>query len=157
MEKIVNKLKELVKDKKKLAMIIGGIIIIIMIVIAIVLLSGKVEAKSTEDRLKENLEELGREFYEDLYYPNTKNGDEEKRAEFLEGFKDQGLKFDIDNLSRYEYKTEETQGKLETFKNDKTGEECDKHQSKAIIYPTAPYGLKDYRIEIILVCGFEGE
>lgn len=154
-DKCKNFFQNIMKDKKKLAIFGGSIILVILIIIGIFFITGKVGAKSTEKQLKANLEELGREFYEDLYYPNTKNGDADARAKFLEGFKDQGLKFNIDNLSRYEYKEEATQEKLNTFKNDETGEECDKKASRIIIYPTEPYGLKDYRVEIELVCGFE--
>jgi len=149
-----SKIKNLVKDKKKLAFVGGGILLVLLVILAIVFFKDKIGGKSQTEIFKANLEELGREFYEDLYYPSTKNGDERARAEFLAGFKDQGLKFNIDNLSRYEYEEEETQKKLDSFKNDGTGEECDKKESKVIIYPEEPYGAKDYRVEIVLVCGF---
>lgn len=160
MKNVVNKIKEtakeIFKDKKRLAIIGGGIVLLIVIIVIVVFLLGG-KSKSHEEQLKANLEELGRAFYEELYYPNTKNGDEEERAKFLAGFEQIGLKFNIDNLARYEYKSEDLQEKLNSFTNDKTNEECDKKESKLIVYPTSPYGIKDYRVEVVLECGYEAE
>ena len=34
----------------------------------------------------------------------------------------------------------------------KDGIECNKNETKAVIYPKSPYGKKDFEIETVIVC-----
>lgn len=148
-EKVKSMIEELKKDKKKsLILGVGTIIIIALIILLVLFLSGD----SKEASLKKYMEEMGTAFYEELYYEQIGKNDEE-RAKFLKNFADIGIKINLDGLSRY--KTEENKEKLDSFKNPKTNEECNKQDSKVVIYPEEPYGKKDYRLEVILECGFE--
>ena len=38
---------------------------------------------------------------------------------------------------------------------DETGEECNKDETRLIIYPVSPYGKKNYTVEVNLACGFD--
>ena len=77
------------------------------------------------------------------------------KAEFLAKFKDIGIKVNLDNLIRHN--TEESDELKKEFVNSKTNEACDTNNTKVVIYPKDPYGEKDYKIEVILECGFETE
>lgn len=148
-DKMKSWIEELKKDKKKSMILgVGMVVVIAIIIIAIVLLT----SNSKEQTLKKYMEEMGVSFYEDLYYEQIGKNDEE-RAKFLKNYTDLGIKINLDGLSRY--KTEENKEKLEAFVNPKTNEECNKQNSKVVIYPKDPFGKKDYRIEVILECGFE--
>lgn len=150
MKNQLNRILELITKDKKRTVIIGcsALIIMIAMIVVLVLFLGR----SKEKELNQYLEEMGASFYEELYYEQVGKNDEE-RANFLKDFSDIGLKISLDGLSRY--KTEENQEKLDAFINPKTKEPCDSNNTKVVIYPQAPYGKKDYRLEKILVCGFE--
>jgi ABC-type lipoprotein release transport system permease subunit len=148
-DKIKSWIEELKKDKKKMILFgVGIVVCIAIIILLIVLLSGNGE----EEKLKKYMKEMGTAFYEELYYEQIGKNDEE-RANFLKKYKDLGIKINLDGLSRY--KTEENQEKIDSFKNSKTNEACNNKDSKVIVYPQEPYGKKDYRMEIVLECGFE--
>lgn len=146
----INKISEWISNDKKRSCIIGGIALII--IIAIIILLVFCIGNSKERKLKQYLEEMGTSFYEDLYYEQV-GKNEEERKNFLKDFTDIGLKINLDGLSRY--KTEENQEKLDAFVSPKTNEPCDSSNTKVIIYPQEPYGKNDYKLETILVCGFE--
>lgn len=145
-------------DKKKkiiIGSIAGGIVIIAIIIVLVLNTTGVFKNKSGEAKLEEQLEELGKGFYEDFYYKQVAN-DDEARTEFLKKYKDLGIKVSLDTLSRYK-KEEESSKVLEPFVNSKTKEECDKTSTMVIIYPKEPYGQTDYTIDTNLVCGYEKE
>lgn len=148
-EKIKSWIEELKKDKKK-SLILGIAVIAIIAIILLVILF--FQNNNEEATLKKYMKEMGTAFYEELYYEQIGTNDEE-RAKFLKGFTELGIKINLDGLSRY--KTEENKEKIEAFINSKTKEECHKQNSKVIIYPEEPFGKKDYRMEIVLECGFE--
>ena len=152
MKKIIMEIKNYIQKNKKKSIIIGGISL--LVILAIILLTIVLCSESKEKLLNKNLEEMGRDFYENLYYTEVGKNDEE-RANFLKEFKDLGLKISLDGLSRY--KTEENKEKIDNFVNPKTKEACDKENSKVTIYPQEPYGKTDYKIEVNLVCGLEEE
>ena len=140
-EKIINHKKEL---------LIGGAILLLAIVAigSFVFLFGN----NQEKLLKDYLKEMGTDFYENLYYQQVGKDDEE-RKKFLNNFKDLGIKVSLDSLSRY--KSSENKEKIDAFVNKSKNQDCDKNNTKVIIYPTDPYGQKDYRMELQLECGFE--
>ncbi len=148
-------MKEILKDKKKLAIIIGaGVGVIVLIIVLLLCFGGKLNV-TEEQKLEEKLQELGKGFYEDFYYKQVAS-DEEARTEFLKKYKDLGIKVNLDTLSRYK-KEADSAKVLEPFVNSKTKEECDKINTMVIVYPKEPYGQKDYRVDVKLVCGFEKE
>ncbi|CAM3739486.1 hypothetical protein ERUR111494_09065 [Erysipelothrix urinaevulpis] len=71
--------------------------------------------------------------------------------EFLERFSEAGIKVDLDNLSRFD--DGKYEGLLQVLVNPKTKESCDVNNTKAIIHPHAPFGKKDYKIDVELDCG----
>lgn len=147
----MKKIKKILKNKKNLPFIIGGILLIIITISTITILVSNAfkddEKKlSEEEKITLNLEEMGREFYEKNYQPYM-------TKDVLSKFKDIGIKFYLSSLIRVN--AENNPEKVNSFVNSETKEECDKEGSMVIVYPQEPYGEKDYRIETILVCGFD--
>jgi len=150
MESFLNKIKE-----NKKVVIIASVALLLVIAGTITLFAVSNAKKTKTDQkadLTEILKSLGTDFYEDFYYLNIGSSDEE-RATKLERYNSIGIKVDLDNLSRYN--SEKVKDKIAKFKNEETGEDCDKTNTKVIIYPKSPYGKKDYEIETKIVCGFE--
>lgn len=139
-----------IKINKKVIMIISIVILVVLASIILFLTLNKKEDESL--KLSSSLKNLGIDFYENFYYNQVGQTDNE-RKEFLEKYKDIGIKVSLDNLSRY--KKADMDDVLKQFVNSKTKEECDKNNSMVVIYPKDPYGQKDYTIDAILVCGFE--
>ena len=141
------------KEKRiKILAIVCTAISIILIIIGLVISIFNGNMGVEKDEMTIYLEKMGKEFYEDFYYKQIGQTDKE-RHEFLEKYKDIGIKVNLDSLSRY--KKEDSEKILEEFVNSKTEEACDKTNSMVVIYPKEPYGNEDYRIDAILVCGFE--
>ena len=136
----------IINNKKVMVIVLGGIFVFIIAMVSFCFL-----IPSQEKTLKNYLEEMGKEFYEELYYDQVGNTENEKK-EFLSKFHELGIKVSLDSLSRFH--TEQNQNKLDAFVNQKTNQECDRENSKVIIYPNEPYGKGDYNVEIQLVCGF---
>ena len=145
-------MKNIKKVKLNRKTIIITTICLIVIILAIILGILFLNKDNQEQKLIDRLTEMGTEFYEDFYYKQIGQTDKE-RQEFLEKYKDIGIKVNLDSLSRY--KKEDSEKILEEFVNSKTEEACDKTNSMVVIYPKEPYGNEDYRIDAILVCGFE--
>lgn len=139
--------KNMFKNKKNLVLLGIVVVLIIAIVLIVVFFKGDNKVK-LEDRLKE----IGTDFYENYYYDQTGSTIEEKE-EFLSRFSEIGIKINLDNLSRY--KSETNKDKIESFKNSKTGEACNRDNTRVIIYPKAGYGKTDYEVKTELDCGFE--
>lgn len=133
----------------------GAILVFIIAIVAIVLLVNNRGGKnSQESKFISRIEEMGKAFYEDFYYPYTGN-DDTARAQAVKEFETLGIKVSLANLSRYN--TEDSKSVLDEFVNSKTNKACDKDNTRAIIYPTSPYGKKDYKIEVQLDCGFDSK
>lgn len=128
--------------------IIGGILLVLIITLSLFM----IKKDNQEEELTTILKELGSEFYEEFYYDKVGNNLEERRN-FLEKYKDIGIKINLDNLSRYN--SEKNKEKIEQFVNKKTNQECDKENTMVIIYPNDPYEKDSYKEEIKLICGFE--
>jgi len=135
---------------KKIVGIIAALLLVIIIVI--IVFFGVTKKEEQSQVLSNSLKDLGIDFYENFYY-NQIGKDDKERKEFLEKYKDIGIKVNLDSLSRY--KKDETDEILKKFVNSETEEECDKDSSMVVIYPKDPYGKKDYSIDANLVCGFE--
>lgn len=152
----MDKLKELLKNKKVVG-IVGGIIALIVIVLLVVFLIlpniGKSEAKVQKD-FEGMLREMGKDFYENYYYDNLAKTDEE-RKDFLKRYQSVGIKIDLENLGRYN--SNANKDKVAEFVNPNTNEACDAKNTKVVIYPKDNYGKTEYDMEIELDCGFETE
>ncbi|MGN1337228.1 MAG: hypothetical protein ACI4WW_02010 [Candidatus Coprovivens sp.] len=151
-KELFNTMVEYVKNNKKQVGIVAGVLVVVILVTVVGINIANSNKVSQEEKLSATLEELGKDFYEKFYYPQV-GSDDSSRATFLEKFSEIGIKVNLDNLSRYN--GENVEEKVAEFKNEETGEECDKENTKVTIYPKAPYGSSDYTIEVKLICGFE--
>lgn len=143
------KLKNIKFNKKMV--IIPAVILVVVLIVVLVLVFAK-KGESQEVKLTNELKELGIDFYENFYYKQVGSNDEE-RSEFLEKYKDIGIKISLDNLSRY--KTDETEEIVKKFVNNESKEECDRINSMVVIYPKEPYDKDSYTIDAMLECGYE--
>lgn len=140
------------KLNKNILVIIAGVLAVILVVLIIVVLNPFAKKLSQEEELKQKIETMGAEFYEELYYKQIETFGDDKET-FLKNFETLGIKVDLGNLARY--KGEDSEEILKEFVNKKTDKACDTDKTQAIIYPQAPYDKKSYKIEVNLVCGFE--
>ena len=134
------------------ALVIGFIVVCACIFLLVKFVFVK---PSLETNLNNSLKSMGESFYTEFYYTEiSKNKSKSEVSEFLEKFKDVGIKINLDNLERYnDGKNKE---EIAKFKNDK-GKACNKTTTQAVIYPKSPYGKSDYRVEAELDCGFSSE
>lgn len=138
------------KENKKRTAIIG---VAAFVILALGVISVTFAFNNQEAILKDYLKDMGKEFYENLYYDQVEQKNETKKKEFLAKFSEIGIKISLDSLSRYN--ADKNKEKLDAFVNKKTNEHCDTENTKVIIYPQEPYGKSDYRMDVNLVCGFE--
>ena len=141
------------EGKFNLKKIVAFAAVLVLVVVLGVVFAVK-NGNSQEKVLSNKLEQLGTDFYENFYYKQI-GETKDARAEFLAKFKDIGIKVNLDNLIRHN--TEESDELKKEFVNSKTNEACDTNNTKVVIYPKDPYNEKDYKIEVILECGFETE
>lgn len=141
---MINKLKE----NKKLVTLIGcGVLVVAVIVILLFLFV----FNSNKSALTKELNKAGVNFYENFYYNQVGNDDNE-RKEFLSKYAAVGIKIDLENLART---TDNKDEFINKFVNKKTKEKCNINNTKITIYPKEPYGQKDYKMDVVLDCGFE--
>ncbi|GHU80989.1 hypothetical protein FACS1894191_7370 [Clostridia bacterium] len=149
-------------EKKKLKFKPSKKLIIISLS-ALILLAGATTAaifliknnSSNKPALTESLKSLGSDFYENYYYVQLKEAYEgEKLTEFLEKYKDTGIKVNLDNLERYPSPDLDNKSLVAEFINNKTEEKCDSVETKVSIYPEPPYSATSYRLEQSLSCNF---
>lgn len=137
----MNRRKVLIKE-----LVIIFILLLIIAALIYFLLGKKVYSSSEMD---DHLRDMAETFYTEYYYDDISNGrDSEEVKKYLNGFKDMGLKVDLETLSSYDSETNDPI--IANF--IKNGIECNKTETKAIIYPKEPYGKKDFEIETIIVC-----
>ena len=134
--------------KNKKLVIIGIALIIVIIISLCVFLSIKNKTRNTLNSYNNTMKELGKIFYEDLFYNvmYTSNG-----KDYFEIYKDTGLEVDLNTLEMTNAKSRELAKKLV---NISTKESCDKTKTKVIITTKDPYEKTDYNIEVKLDCGF---
>jgi hypothetical protein len=163
------KLVELVKAHKKVS---AGVAAALVIVIGCLFVIPSLSKPSTEKVIKQKVNDLGVTFYEDFYYKSSGNGDNDKRTEFLSKYQSMGIKVSLENLIRYyvttdKYKeldianvdasvTDRVEALKKAWFEDKNYN-CDGDNTKVIIYPKDPFGEKDYKTELVTVCGFKDE
>ncbi len=162
-------LASLIKNHKKIAIGTGAVLVVAIVALVLVPTFSLNKAEKT---MKNRLNDIGVTFYEDFYFKSAGNGDEGKRKEFLGRFSDIGIKVSLENLLRY-YVTTDKYKELDIANIDATVTErvealkkawfedknynCDVDNTKVIIYPKDPFGEKDYKIELVNVCGFKDE
>lgn len=140
----MDKVKEFLKNKKELLIIIGVVVILVGIILFVLINT------DGEKKLKDKLETLATDYYENNYYDKI-SSDEATRKQILEKFASTGFTINLNSLSRYEQFTEQ----VKEFVNSETDEECDKEKTTITIYPKDPYGKEDYEVKVNLVCGYE--
>ena len=133
-------------DKKKIGIIAGVAIVVIALVVGIILFLNR----SNEKTLTANLNKLGKQFYEEFYYPSQEKSQEDVKA-FVKKFEKTGIKVNLENIAKV---SKVDQDLVKAMVNSRTKKECDKTASYVIIYPEKPYGKSNYKIEVNLECGF---
>lgn len=137
--------------KSKIKFIIIGIIIVL--VIASIGFYYLLNQKNEEEKLTASLTEMGSEFYESFYFEHvTSSLSEDEATAFFEQFKEIGIKINLESLGTYN--NAQNAEKVEAFVNSETGNACNQVNTRAIIYPVAPYTSTSYTIEVELDCGF---
>lgn len=136
--------------KKKMKML--GIAVVVLVGISGVFYT--VSNSNPGNKLSKELETVGRDFYENMYYDHiVANKSDEEVKDFFSRFMEIGIKVDLDNLARFD--AEKYPNLADGFVNKKTKEPCHTVNTKVIIYPFEPFGKGDYTIESELDCGFE--
>lgn len=148
-EQIVNYTKQ--HQKLVIVAIIAIIVIIVSLIVTFILTSKKNESSETNEIvLNDLLKDLGSDFYEQFFYVQAgKNSKDRKK--FVAKYKETGITTTLDNINKSISGLED---KIREFKNSVTDEECDKDKTQVKIIPKEPYDVKDYELEITLVCGF---
>ena len=96
------------------------------------------------------LEKISKDYYENFFYDNFNADltDAERQAEF-EKFVDNGFaRVYLRELLHYDGEKHADSAKAFKYKNYT----CDTNKTYVTIYPTAPFGRKDYRIEYNYAC-----
>ena len=148
-----NLLEKIKNNKGKLLIVLAIIVVVVGSIVLVTKLIGKNKV-SEKENLTTQLENIGRNYYENYYYVSAGNTEEENGKEkYLSNFATVGLKINLENLLRYNNTLKD---KNETkFVNSKTNENCNYEKSMVTIYPKSPYGKTDYTINVYLDCGFE--
>ena len=135
------------KSKNKLIIEIV-IIFLLLIVIGLAILTLFRKEIYTSSDMDDSLREMSLRYY-DSYYDEISNGKtEEEIKQYLEKYKDTGIKLSLNDLSDYDPSNNDPI--IEKFVKDE--KECDREGTKAIIYPKSPYGKNDIDIESIIDC-----
>ena len=134
-------------DKKKIGIIAGVAVVVIAVVVGLILFLGR----SNEKQLNANLTKLGKQFYEEFYYPSQEKSQDDVKA-FVKKFEKTGIKINLENIAKI---SKVDKSLVDSMVNKKTKEKCDVKQSTVTIYPEKPYGKNNYKIEVNLECGFK--
>lgn len=146
--------KEIFMQHKK-EITIGGILLVIVlggILLYSCFFSSKSKVNNKEKELTNLLEVMAKDFYENYYY-DISGSDSSARKEKMKQYASSGIKVDLENLGRYNGSVNKK--RVAKFVNPVTKKNCDSKKTKVIIYPNGNFGKKDYKIETVLVCGFE--
>lgn len=150
-------------EKKKviiIASIAAGIVVIALVVGLLIFNRNK--KLNNEAELNQNLEKLGRTFYEEFYYPHqvssieTKNANLKKKEkpqtieDLLKGYSSTGITVNLENIAKV---SNVDKTLVDSMVNKKTKEKCDFTKTKVTIKPKAPYSATDYDITTTLECG----
>lgn len=135
----INKIMKIITNNKRVSIgVLCGVLVIILAIGLTISFLGKGEEK----KLTRQLETLGRSWYDDYFYDAI----DQDKEEFLKRFHETGLKIDLYNLSLRA--VDGIEEDIKQFEN----KNCDKNETKVIIYPHEPYGKEDYKIETVMKC-----
>ena len=134
-------------DKKKIGIIAGACVVVIAIVVGLILFLGG----SNEKKLNANLTKLGKQFYEEFYYPSQEKSQSDVK-EFVKKFEKTGIKINLENIAKI---SKVDKALVDSMVNKKTKEKCDAKNTTVTIYPEKPYGKSNYKMEVNLECGFK--
>jgi len=152
-------MKEKIKKfltKRNIIICACSLLALIIIIIGIIFLIPR--EKNNEKLLNQELEKIGRYYYENYYYVSAANSDElSKKADYLSNFTNTGLKISLSNLLRYNNTLADDVKNKTEFKNSETNESCDMDKTMVTIYPKESYTKSDYQISTYLECGFQSE
>jgi len=134
-----------------------GILILTIIIIFIVIYKCSFSPQKTKKEysavLEENLEIMGKDFYENYFYPVVaKDLENQELKTYLMNYEDSGLKVTLDILGKYN--NQANSEIIKKFYNDKTGEKCDSKNTYVYIYPKEPYQVNDYDLKVELSCNY---
>ena len=138
-------MKELFSKRKPLV-IIAIVLIVILLGFIGFLIYNKFTGVSPKTKAENKISELSDKFYEHYYEQKAETISKEELKTFLSNYKDSGLIINLEDLQIY----------LDTFNIEDYSafDKCDKAGTKVIVYPTDPYGKKDYRKSYTLNCKF---
>lgn len=148
----MKKVVELIKTNKKIIIIVSAVaVILVVFILGLLMLFGQ---GNKEKELTNLLEEMGKDFYENYFYDGLNSSKtEEEKVSYLKGLESLGIKIDLENLERFNSNVNKE--KIKEFVNPKTNKECDKENTKIIIYPKSSYGKTDYTLKAELACGLD--
>ena len=140
------KLDELNKGIKVLIFFVIVLIVLLSCFFAFYIISNDKETTDVDNQeittnINSKLRELGSQFYKTYYY-NAIGSTDEERANNVKKYVNIGVKVDLENLIRFN--SNDQDGLRQYFSN------YDEKNTKVIIYPKAPYGVKDFIIKIEL-------
>lgn len=142
-------MREFIKEHRNMILLIDGILIILMFTLLIIVISLSNNGNNKRE-LEKELESLGRDFYENEYYPLLSDNAEE-RANFLKSTEKSGIKISLQDIKNYNT----SKGKnITNFVNSATKEVCNTEKTRVIITPKAKYSKTSYEIKVELSCGF---
>ena len=134
---------------KKLIGIICGVVAVVVVgvVVALILLLGG----NNEKKLTANMEKLGKQFYEEFYYPSQEKSQADVKA-FVKKFEKTGVKINLENIAKISKVDKEL---VDSMVNKKTKKKCDAKNTSVTIIPEKPYGKTNYKVQVNLDCGFD--
>lgn len=138
--------------KRKTKFIIAGAVVLVL-AFASIGTYYLMNRKSQEEKLSASLKSMGQEFYESFYFEHVSTSlSESEMTSFFDQFVEIGIKVNLESLGTYNNAA--NADIAATFVNDETGNACNAVNTRAIIYPVAPYTNTSYTIEVELDCGF---
>ncbi len=149
-KKVKKTTKNTLFNVKNICIAVVSILVLVLIIFLII------KGVNPQKKLEKYMKELGKVYYEEVYYSSFNKEDE--RSEFLAKYTTLGIKTDLSNLVRAVASKNDLPSSeeiLAKFVNKKTGKECNRTNTKVFFYPTEPYGVKDYKIDVKVDCGFE--
>ena len=84
-KELFNSMVEYVKNNKKQVGIVAGIVLVVVVALVITINVTNSNKQTQEQKLEATLEDLGKDFFENFYYPQV-GSDDSSRATFLEKF-----------------------------------------------------------------------
>lgn len=117
----------------------GAAIVVLLVAGIVIIKPFDNKVKGTIKDVENKINKIGVDYYTKFYYPALGN------PESLSAFSESGLAINLKNLNVTNKFDEDLVKLLEKFN-------CSYTDSKVYITPRAPFGVKDYSIEVSLSC-----